>query len=98
MWSKITDVAQLDAFDSPTPPQTVGKLSARAAVSQGSTGLEITAKLSSEAAVRLHANTHTFQPVSICWSPVTNITGWHLETMGIRGLAMLEDRGEDQGV
>lgn len=62
-----------------TPPETAGKLSTRAAVSQGFTGLEITGKLSREAAVRLHASAHTFQPVCICRSPVTNTTGWHLK-------------------
>lgn len=81
-----------------TPPKTAGKLSTRAAVSQGSTGLEITAKLSHEAAVRLHASTHTFKPVSICWSPHTKYHRLGSEATDIHGLAMLEERGGDQGV
>lgn len=81
-----------------TPPETAGKLSTRAAVSQGFTGLEITAKLSREAAVRLHTSAHTFQPVSICWSPRNKYHRLASETMDIRGLAMLEDRDGDQGV
>lgn len=71
-------------------PQTSGRLSTRAAVSQGSAGLEITAKFPRAAAVRLLSSIYlgsgAFQPVSICWSHRNKYHSLTSETMATCGL------------